>query len=151
MMGIFLDLLEECMEVFMDDFTVYDSSFVACLDSLARVLHRCIETNHMLNYEKCHFMVDQGIVLGHVVFSRGIIIDLAKIDVISSLPYTAFVWDVQFFLSHIGFYRKFIKDFNKIALPLSNLLQNDVDFVFDDKCREVFNQLKRALTTTPII
>ena len=50
------------MEVFMDNFTISGSSFIACLDSLVRVLHRYIETNFVLNYEKCHFMVDQGIV-----------------------------------------------------------------------------------------
>ena len=59
------------MEVFMDDFTVYGSSFDSCLASLSRVLQRCIETNLVLNFEKCHFMVEQGIVLGHVVSSKG--------------------------------------------------------------------------------
>ena len=59
------------MEVFMDDFTVYRSSFDACLDNLSRVLNKCIETNLMLNFEKCHFMVESGIVLGHIVSSKG--------------------------------------------------------------------------------
>ena len=67
----------------MDDFTVYGSSFDACLDSLDRVLNRCIETNLVLNFEKCHFMVEQGIVLRHIISSRGIEVDPAKIDVIS--------------------------------------------------------------------
>ena len=151
MMSIFSDLLEECMEVFMDDFTVYGSSFDSCLDSLARVLHRCIETNLVLNFEKCHFMVEQGIVLGHVVSSKGIAVDPAKINVITSLPYPACVREVRSFLGHAGFYRRFIRDFSKIALPLSTLLQKDVDFVFDERCRVAFDQLKRALTTTPII
>jgi hypothetical protein len=61
---IFSDLLKSCIEVFMDDFTVYGCSFDACFDSLDRVLHRCVETNLVLNYQKCHFMVEQGIVLG---------------------------------------------------------------------------------------
>nr|KYP39688.1 Retrovirus-related Pol polyprotein from transposon 17.6 [Cajanus cajan] len=59
MLSIFSDLLENCMEVFMDDFTVYGSSFDACLDSLDRVINRCIEANLVLNFEKCHFMVDK--------------------------------------------------------------------------------------------
>nr|KYP30922.1 Retrovirus-related Pol polyprotein from transposon 17.6 [Cajanus cajan] len=83
MLSIFSDFLENCIEVFMDDFTVYGSSFDACLDSLDRVLNRCIETNLVLNFEKCHFMVEQGIVLGHIISSQGIQVDPAKIFVIA--------------------------------------------------------------------
>ena len=62
MLIIFSDFLESCIEVFIDDFTVYGSSFDTCLDSQDRVLSRCIETKLVLNFEKCHFMVDQCIV-----------------------------------------------------------------------------------------
>ena len=134
-----------------DYFTVYGSSFDACLDSLDRVLNRCIETNLVQNFEKCHFMVEQGIVLGHIISSRGIEVDPNKIDVISQLPYPSCVREVRSFLGHAGFYRHFIKDFSKVALPLSNLLQKEVEFDFDDQCKEAFDCLKRAVTTTPII
>ena len=77
-------------------------------------------------------MVQQGIVLGHVVSSEGIKVDKAKIDLISSLPYPASVREVRSFLGHAGFYRHFIKDFSKVALPLSNQLQKEVEFDFDD-------------------
>ena len=87
MLSIFSDFLESCIEVFVDDFTAYGSSFDTCLDSLDTVLSRCIETNLVLNFEKCHFMVEQGIVLGHIILNRGIEVDPAKIDVISQLPY----------------------------------------------------------------
>ncbi|RDX71152.1 Retrovirus-related Pol polyprotein from transposon 17.6, partial [Mucuna pruriens] len=128
----------DCMEVFMDDFTMYDESFDACLENLSRVLTRCINTNMVLNFEKCHFMVTEGIVLGHLVSSRGIEVDKSKIDIITSLPNPAFVQEVHSFLVHAGFYRRFIKNFNKIALPLSKLLQKDVDFNFDQPCVEAF-------------
>nr|KYP32483.1 Retrovirus-related Pol polyprotein from transposon 17.6 [Cajanus cajan] len=91
MLSIFSDFLENCIEVFMDDFTVYGSSFDACLDSLDRVLNRCIETNLVLNFEKCHFMVEQGIVLGHIISSRGIQVDPTKISVIAQLLYPSCV------------------------------------------------------------
>ena len=139
------------MEILMDDFTIYGSSFDVCLDSLSRVLERFIQTNLVLNFEKCHFMVQQGIVLGHLVSNRGIEVDRAKIDVIASLPYPASVREVRSFLGHAGFYRRFIKNFSKIALPLSNLLQKDADFSFDQPCKEAFEQLKRRLTTAPIM
>uniref|UniRef100_A0A151UIA9 Retrovirus-related Pol polyprotein from transposon 17.6 n=1 Tax=Cajanus cajan TaxID=3821 RepID=A0A151UIA9_CAJCA len=145
MLSIFSDFLENCIEVFMDDFTVYGSSFDACLDSLDRVLKRCIKTNLVLNFEKCHLMLE------HIISSRGIEVDPAKIYVIAQLPYPSCVREVRSFLGHAGFYKRFIKDFSKKALPLSSLLQKDIDFNFDDSCKEAFDCLKRALTTTPII
>ncbi|RDX72686.1 Retrovirus-related Pol polyprotein, partial [Mucuna pruriens] len=99
------------MEVFMDDFTVYADSFEACLNNLSKVLKRCIDTSLVLNFEKCHFMVTEGIVLGHLVSNRGIEVDKAKIDIITSLPNPASVREVRSFLGHVGFYRRFIKNF----------------------------------------
>jgi len=78
MMSIFTDLLEHCIEVFINDFSLYGSSFDHCLSNLARVLERCEETNLVLNFEKCHFMVEQGIVLGHVS-KNGISVDPTKL------------------------------------------------------------------------
>jgi hypothetical protein len=87
MMSIFSDYVERIIEVFMDDFKVYGDSFDKCLKILSLVLKRCFETNLVLNYEKYYFKVEQRIVLGHVVSSRGLEVDNVKIDVISSLPY----------------------------------------------------------------
>ncbi|CAM8882166.1 unnamed protein product [Rhodiola kirilowii] len=72
MMSIFSDYIEKCIEVFMDDFSIHGSSFDDCLTNLSNVLARCIETNLVLNWEKCHFMVQEGIVLGHLVSKRGV-------------------------------------------------------------------------------
>ncbi|XP_047978466.1 uncharacterized protein K02A2.6-like [Salvia hispanica] len=126
----------------MDDFTVYGNSFDACLASLDLVLQRCQEKHLVLNFEKCHFMVTEGIVLGHVVSERGIQVDKAKVDVISKLPYPTNQKEVRGFLGHAGFYRRFIRDFAKIAQPLTRLLQNDVEFVFDEGCERAFQLLK---------
>ncbi|RDY07877.1 Retrovirus-related Pol polyprotein from transposon 17.6, partial [Mucuna pruriens] len=91
MISIFLDLLEDCMEVFMDDFIVYVESFDACPDNRCQVLHRCMDSNLVLNFEKCHFMVTKGIVLGHLVSNRGIEVDKKKVDIIGSLSNPTFV------------------------------------------------------------
>ena len=87
----------------MDDFTVNGDSFDNCLHNLTLVLQRCIETNLLLNSEKWNFMVEQGIVLGHVVSFRGIEVDKAKVDTIQSLPYPTSVREVRSFLGHVGF------------------------------------------------
>ena len=82
------------------------------------MLIRCVETNLALNWEKCHFMVQEGIVLGHRISARGIEVDKAK----EKLPPPSSVKGIRSFLGHTGFYRRFIKDFSRIAKPLSNLL-----------------------------
>ena len=128
MLSIFSDLVERIMEVYMDDITVYGESFDECLIHLGNVLHRCIEKNLVLNWEKCHFMVNQGIVLGHVIFEKGIEVDKAKIELISKLPSPTNVKTVRQFLGHVGFYRRFIHDFPKFAKPLYKLLEKDAKF-----------------------
>ncbi|CAM8994372.1 unnamed protein product [Rhodiola kirilowii] len=149
--SIFSDMIGTFIEVFMDDFTVHGGTFDECLKNLSSVLKRCVEMNLVLNYEKCHFMVTHGIVLGHIVSKEGIEVDKAKIGVVMTLPYPSTVRDIKSFLGHAGFYRRFIKDFSKKALPLSNLLQKDVPFEFNNTCKNAFDELKQALTTTPII
>ncbi|KAH9686136.1 hypothetical protein KPL70_014249 [Citrus sinensis] len=151
MMSIFSDYVENIIEVFMNDFIVYGDSFDKCLDNLTLVHKRCIDTNLVLNWEKCHFMVNQGIVLGHVISEKGIEVDKSKIDLIRSLPPPTSVREIRSFLGHAGFYRRFIKDFSKIALPLYNLLQKDATFDFNEECQRAFKKLKEVLTSAPVI
>ena len=86
MMAIFSDMVEKTIEVFMDDFSVLGNSFDNCLENLRSVLVRCEETNLVLNWEKCHFMVQEGIVLGHWISARGVEVDKVKIEAIEKLP-----------------------------------------------------------------
>ncbi|CAN6570116.1 unnamed protein product [Malus baccata var. baccata] len=151
MVSIFSDFVEKIIEVFMDDFSVFGDSFDGCLENLTIILKRCVETNLVLNWEKCHFMVRQGIVLGHIVSERGIEVDKSKIDLIRYLPSPTSVREIRSFLGHAGFYRRFIKDFSKISNPLCRLLQKDVAFDFNEECEKAFNHLKEMLTSAPII
>ena len=134
MMSIFSDLAEEVMEIFMDDFTVYGSSFEQCMHNLGTVLQRCKDKNLALNWEKCHFMVTEGIVLGHMICVAGLEVDQAKFSIIRDLMPPTTVKGIGSFLGHAGFYRRFIRDFSKIARPLCRLLEKDTKFHFDEAC-----------------
>ena len=151
MMAIFSDMVERTIEIFMDDFSVMGNSFDNCLENLRTVLARCEETNLVLNWEKCHFMVQEGIVLGHRISTRGIEVDRAKIEAIEKLPPPSSVKGIRSFLGHAGFYRRFIKDFSQIAKPLSNLLVQGIPFEFDSQCLHAFSVLKDKLISTPIV
>ena len=151
MMSIFSNMVKKFVKVFMDDFSVFGSNFDECLNHLKIVLKRCEECNLVLNWEKCQFMVQQGIVLGHAIFSKGIGVDEAKIDIIAEVLLPMMAKGVRSFLGHAGFYRRFIMDFSKISRPLYALLANDVKFEWTKECKEAFKILKKLLTSAPIM
>ncbi|RVW15442.1 Retrovirus-related Pol polyprotein from transposon 17.6 [Vitis vinifera] len=141
-LSIFSDMVERIMEVFMDDITVFGGSYKECLLHLEVVLQRCIEKDLVLNWEKCHFMVQQGIFLEHIISKNGIEVDKAKVELIVKLPPPTNVKGIRQFLGHAGFYRRFIKDFSKISKPLCELLVKDAKFVWNEKCQKSFEELK---------
>nr|GFC19458.1 retrovirus-related Pol polyprotein from transposon 17.6 [Tanacetum cinerariifolium] len=103
MLAIFHDMVEKTMEVFMDDFSIFGNSFESCLSRLDKKLQRCKDTNLSLNWEKSHFMVKEGIFLGHKIFKNGIEVDRAKVDVIVKLPHPITVKGIRSFLGHAAF------------------------------------------------
>ncbi|GJV66783.1 reverse transcriptase domain-containing protein [Tanacetum coccineum] len=123
MLAIFHDMIEESVEVFMDDFSVFGNTFDTCLNNLDKMLQRCKDAHLVIKWEKYHFMVKEGIVLGYKVSSAGLKVDKAKIDVISKLP------------------------------PPTNIkgLKKDTPFEFDDECQKAFESLKEKLTCAPVI
>nr|GEW05329.1 DNA-directed DNA polymerase [Tanacetum cinerariifolium] len=114
---------EESVEVFMDDFSVFRNSFETCINNLDKMIQRCKDAHLVLNWEKCHFMVKERIVLGHKVSSAGLEVDKAKINVILKLP----------------------------PLPILKLLEKDTPFEFDDECQKAFELLKKKRACAPVI
>ncbi|GJZ63129.1 reverse transcriptase domain-containing protein [Tanacetum coccineum] len=121
------------------------------LCNASTTFQRCEDTNLVLNWEKCHFMVKEDIVLGHKISKNGIEVDRAKVDVISKLPPPTTVKGIRSFLGHAGFYRRFIQDFSKIVQPMTHLLEKETPFVFSKECMESFEYLKKKLTKAPIL
>ena len=151
MMAIFSDFIGESMEVFMDDFSVFGPSFDACLEHLTQILDVCVKKRLVLSWEKSHFMVREGIVLGHLVSSKGLEVDKAKVEVIQDLALPTSIRELRSFLGHVGFYRRFIQDFAKVSKPLTSLLCKEKDFIIEKEGKHAFMQLKQALVEAPIL
>nr|GEY91620.1 reverse transcriptase domain-containing protein [Tanacetum cinerariifolium] len=118
------------------------------LITLSRIV---IGYQSLVDYEKSHFMVKEGIVLGHKISKNRIEVDKAKVDVIAKLPHPTTVKGIHSFLDHVGFYRRFIQDFSKIAQPMTRLLMKDTPFFFSKDCIEAFQTVKKKLTKAPIL
>ncbi|GJT20478.1 reverse transcriptase domain-containing protein [Tanacetum coccineum] len=127
MMAIFHNMIEETMEVFMDDFSIFRDSFSFCLSHLDKMLK------------------------SHKILKSGIEVERAKVDVIAKLPPPMSVKGIWSFLGHTGFYRQFIQDFSKIARPMTHLLEKGTPFIFSTECREAFETLIKKLTEAPIL
>ena len=150
-MAIFSDFIGESMEVFMDDFSVFRPSFDTWLEHLTQILDVCIKKRQVLSLEKSHFMVREGIVLGHLVSSKGLEVDKAKVEVIQDLAPPKLIRELRSFRGHVGFYRCFIQDFAKVSKPLTSLLCKEKDFIIEEEGKHAFMQLKQSLVEAPIL
>nr|GFA53120.1 reverse transcriptase domain-containing protein [Tanacetum cinerariifolium] len=130
---------------------IFGNSFSTCLTNLEKMLKRCEDTKLALNWEKSHFMVKEGIVLGHKISKKRIEVDKVKIEVISKLPHPTTVKGIHSFLGHARFYRRVIKDFLKISRPMTHLLEKNSPFIFSNECIQAFRTLKEKLTEAPIL
>ena len=135
----------------MAEFFTFGSSFRDFLKNLATVLQRCKEKNIASNWEKCPFIVKEGIVPRLKISTVGLEVDQAKILVISPLLPPSNVKGMRIFFGHAGFYRRFIKDFSKIAKPLCRLLEKDAVFEFSKECLEAFESIKEKSISAPVI
>ena len=150
-LSIFSELVHDAVEIYMDDFTPYGSNFQEALSNLGKVLTKCIEMNLSLSPKKCEFLMTEGTVLGHTISCQGLQGDPNKIALIKKVPPPQKVRDVRSFLGLAGYYRRFIKDFSKLASPLFGLLAKDVEFKWTDDCQRSLNELKDKLVPAPIL
>lgn len=135
----------------MDDFSVYCDSFDHSLKNIQKVLQRCIETNLSLSNEKCYMMLNEGIVLGHHISSKGIEVDQTKIQIIVELQILTNQKDVRSFLGYASYLWRFIANFSNIALPLFKRIAKDVTFDWNGSCQTAFEKLKEKLSTAPVL
>ena len=149
--AIFSDFLGDSLEVVMNNFFVFGNDFKCCLAHLTKILEVCVKKGLVLSWEKSHFMVRKGVVLGHIISGKGLEVDKAKIEVIQNLTLLGIVRDLRSFLKHVSFYKRFIQDFAKVSKPLTTLLCKDKDFIIDEEGKRAFKMLKQALIEAPIL
>ena len=141
----------EFVEVYFDDFIIHSSTVEDHLEHIRIVVMRLESAGLKINGEKCTWFADSIKILGFIVSEKGVEMDTEKIAAINEMPYCKNVKHVQQFLGLVGYYRKFIKDFAKIAAPLYNLLKKDQRWDFNEACIQAFETLKKKLIEKPIL
>ena len=150
MMDIFQDFLRHFLEVFIDDFAVF-SKKQDHLNFLKKTFERCRETNLKLHPGKCFLEMESGLLLGHVVSKNGLEVDLDKVKVILALTAPTNIREIRGFFGCVGYYRRFIKDYARKALPLTELLKKEEEFSWNPERQSAFEELKLTLSRAPIL
>ena len=141
---------ERCL-VYMDDIIIYSATIHEHISRLTGIFTRLRQANLKLQPDKCEFLRKEVVYLGHVITKDGVKPNPAKIECIQKFPQPKNQKEIKSFLGLAGYYRRFISNFAKISKPLTKLLQKDIPFNFDKECENSFNELKKALTTAPIL
>jgi len=148
---VFRPYLDKFVVVFIDDILIYSKDREEYAEHLRTILQTLRENQLYAKLKKYEFWLTEVIFLGHVVSKEGIKVDLQKIKAITEWPRPTNVTEVRSFLGLAGYYRRFVMDFSRIATPLTNLLKKTTKFEWSDKCEEAFQELKRRLTTAPVL
>ena len=148
--AVFQAFFHKFLEVYFDDWTIF-GLMDKHVGDLRLMLAKCQEHQISLNLKKCIFCVPFGILLGYVVCRQGLMVDPAKIVIIVNLPPLASVKKLRTTLGHIGYYRKFIKGYAQVTVPMEKLLKHDVKYEWNEECQKSLDILKEKIVTAPIL
>ena len=141
---------KQCL-IYLDDILVFSESFEAHIKHLDQIFAKLREANLKLKPDKCDFAAKELHYLGHIISKNGIRTNPKKTEAVSTFPVPKSQKDVRSFLGMCNYYRKFVKDYAKIAAPMNYLLRSDVQFQWTDQCQRSFEVLKQALLSSPIL
>jgi hypothetical protein len=151
MNSVFMDYLDKFMVVFIDDILIYSQSEEEHVDHLKMVLQRLREHQLYAKLSKCEFWIDEVLFLGHIINKDGLVVDPKKVIDILKWKAPIDARGIKSFIGMVGYYRRFIEGFSKIAKPMTALLANKVVFKWTQKCQEAFEALKEKLTTVHVL
>jgi len=148
---IFFDYLDDFLTAYLDDLLIYSDNELEHTEHVRKVIKRLQEAGLQIDIKKCEFDVKRTKYLGFIVSTDGIEVDPEKVAVIHAWQAPTTVKGVQSFLGFCNFYRRFIRNYGRIAKPLTRLTRKDISFVFNEECREAFKELKDRLTSAPVL
>ena len=151
MYRIFQPYLDQFVVVFVDDILIYSQSEWEHEYHLRIVLQLLRDHQIYAKFSNCEFWLTEVRFLGHVVSASGVSIDLEKVEAVMSWERPKSVFEIRSFLGLAGYYKTFMEDFSRIATPMTRLTRKGVKFDWDDRCEEAFQELKRRLTSAPIL
>ena len=148
---IFQPYLDQFVVVFVDDILIYSQSEWEHECHLRIILQLLRDYQLYAKFSKCEFWLTEVRFLGHVVSALGVSVDPEKVEVVMSWERLKSVFEIRSFMGLAGYYRRFIEDFSRIAAPMTRLTRKEVKFDWDDRCEEAFQELKKRLTSAPIL
>jgi hypothetical protein len=148
---VFVEYLDRFVIVFIDDILIYSKSDSDHEEHLRLVLQKLWDNQLYAKYSKCEFWIDEVSFLGHIISNGGISVDLAKVKEIMAWSIPTTVTKIRSFLGLAGYYQRFFEGFSKIAKPMTSLLEKGREFKWDEKCQNVFDQLKKRLMSPPVL
>ena len=148
---VFKEFLDKFVIVFIDDILIYSKTKVEHEEHLRITLWTLEEHKIYANFLKCEFWLDKVHFLGHVVSKDGVSVDPAKIEAVSKWPAPTNVTEIRSFLGLASYYRRFVEGFSSLAAPLTALTKKGKKYEWTEKCEESFQELKRRLTSAPIL
>ena len=148
---VFLPYLDRFVVVFIDDILIFSKTPEEHEEHLRIVLQTLRERQLFAKFSKCEFWRNEVAFLGHIITKEGIAVDPAKVQAVTEWRVPKSVTEVRSFLGLAGYYRRFVKDYSKIARPLTNLLKKTTKYCWDEKCEKAFQELKERLTTAPVL
>ncbi|WVZ81719.1 hypothetical protein U9M48_029063 [Paspalum notatum var. saurae] len=151
MNSVFMNELDKFMVVFIDDILVYSKNEKEHEEHLRIVLSRLREHKFYAKFSKCAFWLKEVAFLGHILSAKGVAVDPSKVEDVLNWKQPQTVTEIWSFLGLAGYYRRFIKDFSKIAKPMTTLTQKNAKFAWSSKCEEAFGTLKKLLTSAPVL
>jgi hypothetical protein len=148
---IFMEYLDKFVVVFIDDILIYSKNEEEHEEHLRLVLQKLGEHELYAKFSKCEFWLKEVAFLGHIITNRGIAVDPSKVSDVLKWEPPRTVFEIRSFLGLAGYYRRFIEGFSKIVNPLTTLLKKDREFKWTGACQTSFEELKKWLTTAPIL